>query len=165
MEDKVRKIAEEEARKALGKRAPIIHEAITYDIEDPFMPKEVTSAFPVGDDSVLTTSEKATVDRLIEEVPDKNDPMVINYWRDMADRKVYLEGWADVCLTGTGFPDIGGGEWDAKIDFMVRDTARTLPEKAKERGLRLIEGGFREFEAGDRGFLYGVTWGVYGKLF
>lgn len=160
-EDRIRKIAREEARKALGKRAPIIHEAITYDIKDPFIPKEVTSAFPEGDDSVLTSSEKATIDRLIEEVPDSDDPLEINYWQGMAGKKVYLEGWTDKCLAGTGFPPMEGGEWDAKIEHMVRDVRKTLPEKERERGLRLIEGGFREFEAGDRGFLYGVTWGVY----
>lgn len=158
----------------MSKEAPIIHEAITLS-PDPteFMPVEVNSAFPEGAASTLTTEEKTMVDRLIEAVPDENDVFAINYWRDMGDKRVYLEGWCDKCLAGTGFPTIGRGEWDEKIQYMVRDTHRTLIRKQRreelplwlaqkeERGLTLIEGGFREFEAGDRDWLYGVTWGVY----
>jgi len=145
-----------------GTRLPIIHEAIT-ESPDPaeLMPVEVTSAFPKGAFSVLSAEEQAAIDVLIEEVPDKNDTRAINYWRDLGDKKVYLEGWCDKCLAGTGFPSIGEGEWDEKIRYMVRDVRRTLKIKEKERGFTLIEGGFREFEAGDRGWLYGVTWGLY----
>ncbi|GAI53329.1 unnamed protein product, partial [marine sediment metagenome] len=95
----------------------------------------------------------------------------INYWRDMGDRKVYLEGWIDQCLAGTGFPPMEGGEWDDKIEYMVRVGRRTLIEKQEEKNRPyigpgywpLIEGGFREFESGDKEWLYGVTWGVYSK--
>jgi len=141
---------------------PIIHEA-TSENPDPtqFLPVEVPSAFPAGKPSVFNAQEKAQIDRFINEVPDKNDTMAINYWLDWGDRKVYLEGWIDKCLAGTGFPPMEGGEWDEKIDYMVRDTHKTLIEKEKERGLILIEGGFREFEAGTKAWLYGVTWGVY----
>lgn len=150
---------------------PIIHEAITEN-PDPteFMPVEVNSAFPEGSQSLLTSAEKAKVDDFIEGVPDKNDTRAINYWQDMGDKKVYLEGWIDKCLAGTGFPPMEGGEWDEKIQYMVRDTRRTLIAKQEERNrppgvgpgyFTLIEGGFREFEAGDKEWLYGVTWGVY----
>lgn len=155
-----------------GTRSPIIHEAIT-ESPDPaeLMPVEVTSAFPRGAFSVLSAEEQAAIDNLIEEVPDKNDTFAINYWRDMNGKKVYLEGWCDKCLAGTGFPSIGGGDWDEKIQYMVRDAHRILIEKQEEKNrpiglyppghLNLIEGGFREFEAGDREWLYGVTWGLY----
>lgn len=152
----------------------IIHEAITEN-PDPteFLPIEVDSAFPKGEESNLQESEKVEVDRLIEEVPDVNDSRTINYWRDMGDKKVYLEGWIDKCLTSTGYPSIGEGEWQAKIDYMVRVGAKTLIQKQEEKErpigfyppghLNLIEGGFREFEAGENAWLYGVTWGVYEK--
>jgi len=151
---------------------PIIHEAIT-ESPDPMelMPIEVSSAFPVSAKSVLSPEEKAKIDELIGNVPDKNDTSAINYWVDFDDKIVYLEGWIDKCLAGTGFPGIGEGDWDAKIEYMVKDTKRTLREKQEESNRPfigpghwpLIEGGFREFEAGDRGWLYGVTWGVYTK--
>lgn len=145
-------------------RAPIIHVAITEN-PDPgeIMPIEVPSAFLPGVQSVLTAEEKANIDRLIEEVPDTDDVLLINYWLDIDDKKVYLEGWCDKCLAATDFPPIEGGEWDEKIRYMIKDTQRTLFEKQEERDLTLIEGGFREFEAGDRGYLYGVTWGLYSK--
>lgn len=144
------------------KEGPIIHEATSQN-PDPtqLMPIEVPSAFPEGAPSRFNPQEKAQIDLFINGVPDKNDTMAINYWRDWGDRKVYLEGWIDKCLAGTGFPPMEGGEWDEKIQYMVRVTHRTLIEKERERGLTLIEGGFREFEAGDKAWLYGVTWGVY----
>ena len=152
---------------------PIIHEA-TSENPDPaeFMPVEVNSAFPAGAKSNLNAQEKAQIDKFIEAVPDKNDTRAINYWVDMGDNKVYLEGWIDQCLTGTGFPSMEGGEWDSKIPYMIRLTHRTLIEKQEERNrpnvgqghFPLIEGGFREFEAGDREWLYGVTWGVYSPM-
>lgn len=145
-------------------QAPIIHEATSQN-PDPtqLMPIEVPSAFPEGAPSRFNPQEKAQIERFMNEVPDKNDTMAINYWLDWGDKKVYLEGWIDKCLAGTGFPPMEGGEWDEKIQYMIRDTHRTLIEKERERGLNLIEGGFREFEAGDKAWLYGVTWGVYEK--
>lgn len=153
-----------------GTRHPIIHEAITLS-PDPaeFMPVDVTSAFPAGAESTFNPQEKAHIDSLIEAVPDKNDTGAINYWRDWGDRKVYLEGWIDKCLAGTGFPTMKYGEWDDKIEYMVKVGHRTLIEKQEERNRPfigpgrwpLIEGGFREFEAGEKDWLYGVTWGVY----
>lgn len=151
---------------------PILHEAITLN-PDPleFTPVEVNSAFPASAKSVLSPEEKAKIDELIEDVPDENDTMEINYWVGFNGEFVYLEGWIDKCLAGTGFPEMEGGEWDKKVEYMVRVGGRTLIEKQEERNrprvgpgfFRLIEGGFREFEAGDRDWLYGVTWGVYTK--
>jgi len=155
-----------------GTRLPIIHEAITVS-PDPaeLMPVEVTSAFPKGASSVLSAEEQASIDVIIEEVPDEDDTGAINYWQDLDDKRVYLEGWIDQCLAGTGFPPMEGGEWDEKIQYMIRVGNRTLIEKQEEKNrpiglyppghLNLIEGGFREFEAGDREWLYGVTWGLY----
>jgi len=161
----------------LKKRIPqtvgssIIHEA-TSENPNPaeLMPVDVPSAFPKGAPSTFNTQEKAQIDRFINEVPDKNDTRAINYWLDWGDRKVYLEGWIDKCLAGTGLPPMEGGEWDEKIQYMVRVTHRTLIEKQEEKNrplgmgpgfFRLVEGGFREFESGDKAWLYGVTWGVY----
>ncbi len=158
-EEQIKRTAREEARMALG--LPITHIARSENIDKPWEPFDVISAFPVEDNSVLTEVERAAVDKFIEQLPDKNDPAEINYWFGINHRQLYLEGWADECLAGTGFPDIGGGDWEKKIDFMVEMTEKTLPEKAKEKGLRLVEGGFREFPGGDREYLYGVTWGVY----
>ncbi len=142
-----------------GTRLPIIHEAIT-DIGE-LEEVDVQSAFPEGSESKLSTQEKRAIDELIEAVPDKNDTVAINYWTDMGDKRVYIEGWIDKCLAGTGFPDITEGGWSNKIDYMVTLTKEVLPRKAKEKGYEFIEGGFRQFPAGDRAWLYGVTWGLY----
>jgi len=153
-------------------RVPIIHEATSFN-PDPhsLMPLDVESAFPEGEPSKLSSQEKAYLDRLINQVPDKNDTGAINYWVNWGDKKVYLEGWIDKCLAGTGFPPVGTfGEWSDKIDYMVAVTRRTLIEKQEEKNrapgigsghLTLIEGGFREFDAGSKTWLYGVTWGLY----
>lgn len=165
-----------EYRPVIGKqvraRPPIIHEAVTEN-PDPtkFMPIEVDSAFPKGSKSIFTLEEKAYIDSLINDVPDEDDTGAINYWVDWGDKKVYLEGWIDQCLAGTGYPSMGEGEWQAKIDYMVKVGKSILTRKQEEKErpiglhppghLNLIEGGFREFEAGENEWLYGVTWGVY----
>lgn len=162
-------------RKQIKVTSPIIHEA-TSESPDPaeLMPIEVPSAFPKGAPSIFNPQEKAQIDRFINDVPDKNDTRAINYWLDWGKRYIYLEGWCDKCLTGTGFPPMEGGEWDDKIQYMVDITHGTLIRKqtdgslsptyiAEKLPLTLIEGGFRQFEAGDKNWLYGVTWGVYEK--
>jgi len=139
----------------------IIHEAITDigELED----VEVKSAFPKGSESILSDQERNAIDKLIKAVPDKNDTAAINYWVDIGDKIVYIEGWIDKCLAGTGFPDITEGGWSDKIDYIVELTNEILPRKARERSFSFLEGGFRQFEAGERAWLYGVTWGIYGK--
>jgi hypothetical protein len=102
---------------------------------------------------------------LIGEVPDVNDPDRICYWVEADDEMVYLEGWCDKCLIGTGFPTIEAGNHEEKIDYIKDITKETLKRKAKERGLRLIRGGFVEtigppyYTAN----LYGVSYGIYQK--
>lgn len=99
---------------------------------------------------------------LIDDVPDVDDPDEINYWQAMDDKQVYLEGWSDQCLAGTGFPPIEGGEWDAKILYIRDLTPGILERKSKERNLELLYGGF--YEKTDEDYtehLYGVTYGVY----
>ena len=100
---------------------------------------------------------------LIDEVPDVDDPMAINYWRQVNDYWVYLEGWSDSCLVSTGFPPMERGEWDAKIDYMKDMTPIILAEKAKEYNRKLIKGGFVENEKEFIQYLYGVTYGIYEK--
>jgi hypothetical protein len=154
-------------------KEPIIHEATSFN-PDPssLMPLDVETAFPKGEPSKFSPQEKEYLDQLISEVPDKNDTRAINYWVNWGDKKVYLEGWIDQCLAGTGFPPMERGEWDDKVDYMVALTHKTLIEKQEEKNraigiapgfLTLIEGGFRFFDAGSKTWLYGVTWGVYQK--
>lgn len=98
---------------------------------------------------------------LIDDVPDVDDPSDINYWVTEGEHEVYLEGWCDQCLAGTGFLKIEEGGWDAKIDYIVDLTPGILARKAQERGFELLDGGF--IEARHPEHLYGVTWGVYRK--
>lgn len=102
--------------------------------------------------------------KLIDGVPDVDNPekVCISYWQKVEGKLLYLEGWADACLAGTGFPSIEEGSWDDKIDYIKDLTPEILQRKAKERDLKFIEGGF--IEKTDEDFpehLYGVTWGLY----
>lgn len=99
---------------------------------------------------------------LIDGVPDVKDPAKINYWVKVNDEWIYLEGWSDACLAGTGFPPIEGGEWDEKIDYIKELTPGILRKKAKEYDFELIIGGFIEKTDEDfTKYLYGITYGVY----
>lgn len=107
---------------------------------------------------------KPWLKKLIDTVPDVDDPSKINYWVTVGDKEIYLEGWADKCLAGTGFPPMEDGEWDAKIDYIKDLTPGILERKAKERGLEFISGGFVEKTDEDYPeHLYGVTYGIYRK--
>ena len=114
------------------------------------------------------TIKKEELQKLIDDVPDVGDPeqTCISYWQKLPDgRMIYLEGWADACLAGTGFPLIGEGEWDKKITYIQDQTNEILPRQAKERGYKLVEGGFIPKTEDDfTEHLYGVTWGIYEKL-
>lgn len=111
-------------------------------------------------------AEQEEVEALILGVPDVNDPDLINYWRQVGDKWIYLEGWADACLAGTGFPPMEEGGTSEKLAYMEDLTPRILEKRATDnsinRRLRLIRGGFRELE--EAGYLYGVTWGVYQEV-
>jgi len=104
---------------------------------------------------------KVNVDKLIEDMPDTADPSEINYWVTIGDKEVYLEGWSDECLAGTGFPTMERGGTAEKLTYIEDHTPLILSRKAKERGLKLIKGGFKELEEADN--LYGVTWGIYAQ--
>lgn len=101
------------------------------------------------------------VESFIDDVPDENDPDVINYWQRIDDFAIYLEGWCDECLAGTGFPPMERGETREKVDYIRGLTPGILEKKAKEHNLTLLQGGFKELEDADH--LYGVTWGIYRK--
>lgn len=104
--------------------------------------------------------------KLIDDVPDVNNPeeVCISYWQKIGNKLLYLEGWVDACLAGAGFPTIEEGSWDEKIDYIKKLTPEILERKAKERELKLIEGGFVEKTEEDfTEHLYGVTWGLYEK--
>lgn len=106
---------------------------------------------------------KKKLQELIDNVPDIGNPeeTCISYWQTVGDKMIYLEGWADACLAGTGFPLMEEGETAKKIAYIEDLTEDLLPRKAKERGFKLIEGGFQETPDAEN--LYGVTWGIYEK--
>lgn len=99
------------------------------------------------------------VEEEIKKIPDVNDPRRINYWVQKGNRWIYIEGWCDKCLLGTGFPSMEKGGTFDKVVYMEDMTPKILEAKAKERGLKLLRGGFAETE--DKENLYGVTWGVF----
>lgn len=111
----------------------------------------------------MVSDEK--LEQLINEVPDTTDTRQINYWKKVNDEVIYLEGWCDKCLMGTGFPPMEEGETASKIAYMEGLTPGILETKAKAKEnpwgieLKLVKGGFVELEDAD--FLYGVTYGVY----
>lgn len=110
----------------------------------------------------LLAKLKPALMELIKKVPDIDDPARINYWETLNGYSIYLEGWSDECLAGTGFPPIESGEWDEKVAYMEDLTPQILRDKAKEYGLELIGGGFIEKTEEDYPeHLYGVTYGVY----
>lgn len=98
---------------------------------------------------------------LIDQVPDEDDPDILSYWVEVDDKMVYLEGWSDKCLAGTGFPPMEEGEIARKVAYIEDLTPGILERKAKERGLRLLEGRFVETPYEDN--LYGVSYGIYEK--
>lgn len=95
----------------------------------------------------------------IKKIPDVNDPRRINYWVQKGNRWIYIEGWCDKCLLGTGFPPMEKGGTFDKVMYMEDMTPKILEAKAKEKGLKLLRGGFAETE--DKENLYGVTWGIF----
>jgi hypothetical protein len=133
---------------------------------------EVTSLTPEGASTYqfiehrsgigkLARAPKGAIEKAIDAVPDVKDPGKINYWQTIGDEEIYLEGWSDKCLAGTGFPTMERGGTFEKIAYMQDMTPEILVRKAKERGLEFVEGGFIEREPADN--LYGVTYGVYRK--
>ena len=115
----------------------------------------------------MVTDEE--IERLVAEVPDTTNTRRINYWRKLDDEVIYLEGWCDKCLMGTGFPPMERGGIDEKIAYMEDMTEIILKEKAKARenpwgiALKLVKGGFVE-RWEDTEHLYGVTYGVYDRV-
>ncbi len=109
----------------------------------------------------MAAISKELIKQLVADVPDVDDCSEINYWKRVNDKWLYLEGWIDQCLVGTGFASMEQGEWDAKIDYIKGLTTKILAEKALEYGLHLEDGGFVENENEFILYLYGVTWGLY----
>jgi len=108
-------------------------------------------------------NDKQKLQKLIEAVPDVGDPeeTCISYWQKFGDKMLYLEGWADACLAGTGFSPIEEGETERKIEFIKDLIKEILPRKAKEKGLKLIASGFQETPDAEN--LYGISWGIHEK--
>lgn len=113
--------------------------------------------------TIMVTDKE--IERLIKEVPDTDNTRLINYWRRVNDEVIYLEGWCDKCLMGTGFPPMERGETASKITYIEDLTPGILEMKAKAKEnpwgieLKLVKGEFVELE--DANYLYGVTYGVY----
>lgn len=95
----------------------------------------------------------------ISKVPDVDDPRKTNYWVRDGDYFIYIEGWSDYCLSGTGFPKMEQGGTQRKLYYMMDLTPGILKRKAQERNLKLLDGGFVETE--DKSYLYGITWGLF----
>jgi len=112
---------------------------------------------------MAATISEEKLKELIEDVPDIGEPeeICISYWQEINDKIVYLEGWTDACLAGTGFPPMERGETADKIAYIEDLTPDILNRKAKESGLKLLEGGFRETPDAEN--LYGVSYGIYKK--
>jgi len=126
----------------------------------------------IGPDFEEEAGETSTIApallKAVKGVPDTKKPSRINYWvpvrwvPDGLYDRIYLEGWSDECLAGTGFLSIEEGGWDEKIDYIKDLTPGILFTKERERDLELIAGGFIEFEDEDYySHLYGVTYGFY----
>jgi len=104
---------------------------------------------------------------LIDQVPDLDAPGVLSYWVEVQDKLIYLEGWCDKCLIGTGFPSMERGNHQEKIAYIEDITEQTLERKTKPKEnpygkeLRLIRGGFEELP--NAVSLYGVSYGIYEK--
>ena len=96
----------------------------------------------------------------LENVPDTANPENINYWIKLDDNLLlYIEGWSDECLSGTGFPKIDEGGTEEKLNYIRDLTPKILKKKAEERNLRLITGDF--YETSNKINLYGITYGIY----
>jgi len=177
MEREARRIFEEkkrdlgvEARLELGflGHAPIVGknvygEAFPFE-RPPLSEEEIAKLVPACAGRDGEHPQDITMDeirKLVDEVPDVDDPARTNYWVPKNDILIYLEGWSDACLAGTGFPLITEGDHENKINYIRDLTPGILKRKAEERGLRLIHGGFMEREGATN--LYGVTYGVYRK--
>ena len=93
---------------------------------------------------------------LASEVPDVDDPNRINYWKTIGDKQVYIEGWSSKCFAGTG---LGEYEAEGRLNYARDLTPQILDKKAKEKGLKLVEGQF--IETPDKDFVYGVTIGIF----
>lgn len=106
--------------------------------------------------SVIETEE--LFKSLASEVPDVDDPRLINYWKIVDDKQVYIEGWCSKCFAGTG---LGEYETQGKLNYAKDLTPQILDRKVQERGLKLLEGRF--VETPDKDFIYGVTIGVFSK--
>jgi len=104
---------------------------------------------------------------LIDQVPDLDEPGVLSYWVEVGDKLVYLEGWCDKCLIGTGFPSMEKGNHREKLNYIEDLTEQTLERKTKPkenpygRELKLIRGRFVELPDAEN--LYGVSYGIYEK--
>lgn len=105
---------------------------------------------------------------LIDQVPDLDAPEVLSYWVEVGDKLVYLEGWCDKCLIGTGFPSMEKGNHQEKLNYIEDLAEQTLERKTKpkenpyEKKLKLIRGSFEELPDAEN--LYGVSYGIYEKL-
>jgi hypothetical protein len=154
------KIAQEVAKKVTP---------VTPEVTEIKIGGEVSTAIPewqmVEDRSGIgkqTRASRSDIEKVIDAIPDVDDPDVINYWQSIGDEEVYLEGWSDKCLAGTGFPKMEAGGTSEKVDY-IRDLTRDILErKGREKGLTLIEGGFIELDEAEN--LYGITYGVYRKI-
>ncbi len=101
---------------------------------------------------------------ILGKVPDVNDTGEINYWVDVGDKKVYIEGWCDKCIAGWGYPKRDEeGAYETFFEVGERLTPEIIERKASDNPfnekLKLLEGGWVGTPNAKN--LYGITWGVY----
>jgi len=121
---------------------------------------------------------------VLSKVPDASNVLLINYWVDVGDKKVYIEGWSDKCIAGWGYPKRHEeGAYDTFFEVGERLTPEIIQRKASdnpfyfEKGelkygysgktdankavFILLEGGWVGTPNAKN--LYGITYGIYEK--
>jgi len=134
-----------------------VREATAAEAEVPteIVIKEVTET------ELAKPIEGVSIRDYVNNLPDVNDAGRMVEWYDIGDKRVYIEGWCDDCLSGTGFPLLEEGGTEEKLDYIKDISGQRLPSKARELDLALIDSGFVELE--DAANLYGVTYGIFSK--
>lgn len=101
------------------------------------------------------------IDLLCEIVPDTSDPdeLVVKIENDRMI--LWLEGWSDACLSGTGYPVMEEGMFEEKQMYIADISHQEMSKIAHERGLSLKHTGFVPRD--DRIHLYGISWAIFDK--
>lgn len=97
--------------------------------------------------------------KYIKEIPDINNPSKMSKWVKEKDDYVYIEGFCDKCLAGTGFPKMKNGGTQQKLNYIEDLMSEILLKKANEKGFKLINSKFIELEVAEN--LYAIIIGKF----